>query len=574
MAPEQIDEDGFTDRFRARAIMISALPSGRARDLAAEVIASRTDGAIHTGVERRALFQRLVAEYAPGADRLTPTDAAGARTPAGQAVDSYEAAVIDADAFFAEPMHQIHVTGFGRLELSPDKRAAVEAPRGARLAVYPIDPADPRHIPPVGPRGTFFATADFFLENTGNATIGEPKSSWRAKLDANGTANDSVVGMQTLHLKSMVNDASQIREAIAWDAFAAAGVNASRRTYARYAMDGIYRGLYSLTEDVDRRFVRARFGTADRGNIYKCGCGDLGCATLSMRGNTGVDYQSPQGSDDPTYELRTNKDDPDASTFADLALFVRAISGADLAGAGFDTAAYRTSMEAIFDVRGFLRWAGVTVLLGSWDTYYGTPGNYFLYNSGRAGHERDFMAAPYFTLLPWDYDNTLGITYDTTQRTYDNSDWAGGSIVDWPMSRHNDGTPRLPLLVHLLQNTDFLRYYLDHLEHLLDTTFDPGRIASRIAPNGLWDRVRQSAFLESDFPGGPQHTKRNFINHDIWRHVDRQESLRFADRTLEAITSFARRRNDSARAQLAALRAQHPAGASGAAFPTGPDPIP
>ena len=107
----------------------------------------------------------------------------------------------------------------------------MEAPRGARLSVYPIDPADPQHIPPAGSRGTFFATADFSLENTGNATIGEPKS-WRAKLDIDGTANDSVVGMQTLHLKSMVNDASQIREALAWDAFAAgrgAGIEAQLR---------------------------------------------------------------------------------------------------------------------------------------------------------------------------------------------------------------------------------------------------------------------------------------------------------------------------------------------------------
>ncbi len=79
----------------------------------------------------------------------------------------------------------------------------------------------------------FFASDTFSLENTGNATIGEPKSSWRAELDVRGTANDSVVGMRSLHLKSMVNDASQIREALTWNAFAEAGVHASRRTYAR-----------------------------------------------------------------------------------------------------------------------------------------------------------------------------------------------------------------------------------------------------------------------------------------------------------------------------------------------------
>jgi hypothetical protein len=307
----------------------------------------------------------------------------------------------------------------------------------------------------------FFASDTFSLENTGNATIGEPKSSWRAELDVRGTANDSVVGMRSLHLKSMVNDASQIREALTWNAFAEAGVHASRRTYARYAMDAVYRGLYSLTEDVDRRYVRARFDAHDRGNIYKCGCGDLGCATLEHRGDSGTAYRSPSGSDDPTYELRTNEDDPTANTFDDLAAFVHTVHGLGLAETGFDTDTYAGAMEGVFDVRGFLRWAGVNVLLGSWDTYYGTPGNYFLYNSGRAGHERDFMSVPYFTFLPWDYDNILGITYATTQRVYHGSDWAGGHIVDWPMSRHPDGRPRLPLLVNLLSNTRSLRCALD-----------------------------------------------------------------------------------------------------------------
>lgn len=574
MAEDVVDEDGFTARFRSRAVVVGDVPAGPFRDAAARVIVNRADGAVHTGVERRALFGELSTAFARGAPTLTLTDAAGTRTEAGRAVDAYEAAAVDADAFFRVSCHQIHVTGFGRLELAPDKRAAVTAPRGAQLRVYPIDPTDPRHIPPPGPEGVFFASRTYALENTGNATIGEPKSSWRAELDVRDTDNDSVVGMRTLHLKSMVNDASQVREAIAWDAFAAAGVHASRRTYARYAMDAVYRGLYSLTEDVDRRFVRARFGAADRGNIYKCGCGDLGCATLEYRGDRGDDYRSPPDSTDPTYELRTNKGDPAANTFADLVAFVRAVNGRGLAGAPLDSDAFRTAIEGIFDVRGFLRWAGVNVLLGSWDTYYGTPGNYFLYNSGRAGHEDDVVAAPYFTFIPWDYDNILGIRYVTTQRVYHDSDWAGGHVVDWPMSRHTDGSARLPLLVNLLSNTTFLRYYLDHLDHLLDTTFAPSTIAARIAPDGLWDRVRQSAFLESDFPWGPQHTGRRFVNHDIWRHTDRQERLQFADRTLDAITDFARRRHDSARTQLADLRTRHPAGSSGATFPAAPDPVP
>jgi hypothetical protein len=60
------------------------------------------------------------------------------------------------------------------------------------------------------------------------------------------------------------------------------------------------------------------------------------------------------------------------------------------------------------------------LLLGSWDNYY-APSNYYLYNSGRLGAGDDFMGSPYFTFIPWDYDNCLGIDYFGTKWRY----WRG-----------------------------------------------------------------------------------------------------------------------------------------------------
>ena len=58
---------------------------------------------------------------------------------------------------------------------------------------------------------------------------------------------------------------------------------ASRHTYAKLTINGRYRGLFSMVEDVDRRYLHDRFGDADEGNLYKAGCGTLGCATLERR---------------------------------------------------------------------------------------------------------------------------------------------------------------------------------------------------------------------------------------------------------------------------------------------------
>ncbi|WP_181780627.1 CotH kinase family protein [Pseudonocardia pini] len=495
-----------------RALCAVDLAPGRARTLLEKVA---TDG-VHRGREREALFGVLVAEF--GGPEL---DLAG---PAGEVVEAYRTAALTVDDVFAEPLLGVHVRGFGRQELPHPKTREVAAPAGATLEVGRLDPTDTRHVPPAD---ALYRRGGFELECTGNRTLAEPKSSWRARLDAR------FAGLERLHLKSMVNDASVVREAVAWSAFAAAGIRCSRRTYARYAMDGTYRGLYSLTEDVHTDFLRRHFGS-DAGQLYKASCGDVdrggfGCATLAPRGPSGADYRPPAGAADPTYELRSGAD----TSFDDLARFVQVLHGGDFASAG-----YRDAMEEVFAVRAFLRWAGVTVLLGSWDTYYGTPANYFLYNSRTADR-------PFFTFLPWDHDNVLGITYDLTQQAYDHADWAGGDVLDWP--------PRsLPLLGNLLQNPDLRQYYLDHLAHLLETTFDPETVAA--TADAAWQTAQRSAYLESHTPHGTPFTGRRWANHDMFRHNE-GEDLRYEfpnddRRTLQAVTAFARRRHETAWAQL------------------------
>jgi hypothetical protein len=333
---------------------------------------------------------------------------------------------------------------------------------------------------------------------------------------------------------------------------------------------------------VDKRFLKDRFGGNDEGNLYKAACGQLGCATLERRVGDGGDdggrqYIAPDPGDQ-TYRLVTNEDDPAAATYDDLARLVRVVDGTGLTGGEdrFASDGYRRSLEDVFNVRAFLRWAGVNVLIGSWDNYFATPSNYFLYNSGRRGDERGFMASPYFTFIPWDYDNSFGIDFFGTR-------WQDTDLVDWASNtgsygRKNSGgaRSRIPLVQHLLRNRDFLRYYLDHLEFLLDTEVNPDAVAAVIGAGGggLWDRVARPAFLESDSPHGWPFSGRQFTNDEVWRSGHEQHELRRGEEKAEGIVHYVRMRHDSARAQLAALRRDHPAGASGASFPAALEPLP
>lgn len=476
------------------------------------------------------------------------------------------------DEFFAAGMHMFHITGFPPQHDVLTRKAA--APPGARMDVWRTDPASGRHIPGPDAAGVAFSTPGFSVVNSGNRTLRTPKRSWKITLeDASGGAGH-LAGMTCINLKSMYNDPSQMREALAWRLFRHSAIPAARHTYAKLAFDATYYGLYSVIEQVDKRFLKDHFGGNHRGNLYKAYCGDVGCATLGYRtgpdgDDSGRQYYKVAADGDRTYRLKTNEDDPRASTYDDLARFIRTINGKGLAdGAGrFDTDAFRESVDDIMNAPAFLRWAAVNVLLGSWDNYYATPSNYYLYNSGRLGAEDDFMDSPYFTFIPWDYDNCLGIDYFGTK-------WQYTDILDWPSNtrRYNRdrGTSRIPLVQNLLGNRDYRQYYLDYLETLLDTRFHPEAFSELIAADsgdGLWGRTCQAAYLESATPYGQPFTGRQFTNDEVYLSGCKQNELRHGQEKADGIIHYVRMRYDSARQQLDQLRKQTPRAIGGHGFP-------
>ena len=471
--------------------------------------------------------------------------------------------------FFEADMYMFHITAFplGRQVLTHPAKSAGDA----RLEVWPTNPADDRHIPPPPDEGVLHRSSAFSLSNSGNRTLHAPKPSWKITFEADGNGS-RLAGMGRVNLKAMYNDPSQMREALAWHLFGRAGVPAPRHTYAKLAFDATYRGLFSVIEQVDKRFLKDHFGANCRGNLYKAYCGDVGCATLEHRTGPGGDDSGGQyfkpGTGHRTYRLKTNAGDPEASTYDDLACLIRTINGIGLAGGDrrFDTDAFRESVDAVMNARAFLRWAAVNLLLGSWDNYFATPSNYYLYNSGRLGAEQDFVGAPYFTFIPWDYDNCLGIDYSGTQ-------WQYTDLLDWPSNTRrywrNRATSRIPLVQNLLRNHDYRQYYLDHVAHMLDTEFTPEAIAAKIGADsdgGLWSRVRQAAYLESDTPYDQPFTGRQFSNDEVYWSGCGQHELRHGNEKIEGIFHYVRMRRDSARAQLEQLRKTMP-GATGAAFP-------
>jgi len=569
-----VGKDRFWEMFRGRAVMVSDLPAGPSRALATVVKEpSGRDGAsLRTKAEYLALYDLLLLGQVRPAQpaKLRLLDEAGRPTAAARAIEDYISASLGKPEFFGADMYMFHVTGFrpGHGVLTEPVKPA----HGARLDVWKADPAERRRIPALGGGGALFSTQAFSLKNSGNRTLRAPKRSWRIILDAAGPANQ-LAGMTRINLKAMYNDPSQMREALAWRLFGIADIPAPRHTYAKLAFGTTYRGLFSVIEHVDKKFLRDHFGENHGGNLYKTGCRDIGCATLAYRAgpdgdDSGRQYFIP-GPAERTYRLKTNNSNPEASTYDDLASFIRTINGIGVPGGEerFDTDAFRESVDGIMNVNAFLRWAAVNMLLGSWDNYYATPSNYYLYNSGRKGAARDFVNSPYFHFIPWDYDNCLGIDYSGTR-------WQYADILDWP-GKVNRHTPNIPLVRNLLRNHDYRQYYLDYMEYMLDTEFNPGAITAQIGPrseDGLWHRVRQAAYLESDTPHGRPFTGRRYSNDEVYQSGCRQRELRHGKKTMEGIVHYVRMRHDSARAQLKRLRRATPRTVDG--FPLAAEQLP
>lgn len=500
----------------------------------------------------------------------------GAEVKDSQAVNAKTTNEVTRDQFFDQTkMYYLRVKKWDANRMTPQSLADWQEVPGAELEVFATDAHSPLQCPDkiATPQQRIFDNAAFKIRTSGHSTKGTNKASFQFKFK-----DAKLAKMSTLSLKSMWNDPSQLREALAWKLFQRMNVPASGHTWAKLCINDRYFGLYSIIEVVDESYLSARFKSNDKGNLFKANVAskDVGAADLSFKPSA-----NPQNPGEPytkspveqrTYELKTNSQDQASGTYHDLAALIAAVNGADTAQTDkekyFKSQEYVNNLSRVFHWREFLRWAAVNALLGAWDNYWAKPSNYFLYNAGFKDDPRAFMTKPFFVWLPWDYDNSLGISYWPTK-------WQYADIVFWAASTktYNGGntTTYIPLIQNMMKNDTFLNYYLDAVEYALDNYFNVEKIQAQ--RKILWDHIRTAAFLESDFPDcrntGPfpcAHTGRQFSNHEVFLQAEAQNQLDRGNNTIEGIEHYVRMRHDSARDQLANLRKKRPKGSSGADF--------
>jgi len=255
--------------------------------------------------------------------------------------------------------------------------------------------------------------------------------------------NQRFFGFKELSLANNYRDPAGMRDMVVYELLAEAGLPSLRTAPYEIALDHgqgpVRLGLYTIVEVVDDTGIPGYFGSDD-GNLYE---GEGPGASLSN--------QIAQLVEDG-FEKKNNEDKED---WSDIWALYDALHSETRTG---DPAGWRSGLEAVFGVDGFLEWLGIAAVVGHGDTYGVAPHNFYLYNNPDTGR---------LTWFSWDHN----LTFREDVRR----------LVTLDRSRVSDAWP---LIRYLLDDP----VYWDRYGKLLAENW-----ATVLAPEAMMARIRTHA---------------------------------------------------------------------------------
>ncbi|MEY4192725.1 MAG: hypothetical protein RJA00_956 [Bacteroidota bacterium] len=321
-----------------------------------------------------------------------------------------------------------------------------------------------------GPPGAFPTTEPDYVQTTvkfkgktwqhvgfrlkGNSTL---TSAWRSgiyklpfRLDFDkfedvqpSVKNQKFYGFKELSFSPGVKDNSLIREKLGSDIFRMAGIPSAQSAFYKVYIDfgaGMkYCGIYCGLELPDDKMIIQQLGE-DAGNLYKP---ESKLATFVQT----------------EFEKKNNEL---AGDFGDVSGLVKALQSTKRSS---DVAAWRSGLEAVFNVDHFAKYLAINNSIVNWDTYGVMAHNYYLYNHSTKG----------LLWIPWDnnesFSKSPGITGTTGGPT------GPGNAISLTMNEVGTGWP---LINYIANDAVYFEKYKSHMRDFKNGIFTESTVWAMI----------------------------------------------------------------------------------------------
>ncbi len=278
-------------------------------------------------------------------------------------------------------------------------------------------------------------------------------------------------GLKALNLNAGAMDATRAREALSYAVFRAAGVPAPRTAFARITLtvpgkyDRELLGLYTVVEQVDRAFLKDRFGNG-KGLLMK----PERVRAVEYLGDDWERYKAQ-------YQPKHDASKKEARRVID---FARLIHRAD-------DEQFRKEIASYLDVEEFLRFVAVNALLMNLDSMFMMGHNYYIYLNPETDK---------FVFIPWDLDLSLA-----------GFPMAGGPDQQVNLSLGHPYVGENRLIERLLAVKEINDRYQKVLKELSATCFAKERLLKDLddvekVTNGLLAQEKKAAEARKEGAGG------------------------------------------------------------------------
>jgi spore coat protein H len=226
------------------------------------------------------------------------------------------------------------------------------------------------------------------------------------RVDFDRYATDQTfLGLKSLVLDNLTQDASGVKESVAMRLFARVGIPASRESFTRLYVNNELVGLYAVIESVDKDLLARVFGSID-GNVQNDGY--LFEYNYILGSPWRFEYS---GSDlDPykaRFDAKTHESKSDATKWGPIEELVRVVSDTP-------SSSLPSMLESRLDVAAFVRYVAAQNFVAQNDGFLGYDGmnNFYFY--------RLEDSTPH-VFIAWDEDNAfLGPDFGITTRHDEN----------------------------------------------------------------------------------------------------------------------------------------------------------